>query len=302
LPGAIIFITGSKIATTSNESGKFILNGLTFGNYELAVNMLGFDFYKQNLVIQNNDTNIEIELKESNSLLKEITITANKPQINKRYLNWFTRNFIGADENARQCKILNPQVLTFTRPAGQYELEVTANDFLIIENDALGYKIKYLLRKCVYYLKYEICYYDGSSYFEELNGTMEQQKKWEENRKKAYLGSKRHFLWAIINKRSKAEGFSTYEVDYGDINTHKLHPKPIDIDTMLKSTETGFKALVSKPYGKPRPILFTYYNKAKNDAALTWIEQCVDSVLIDKNGSTLPDVMVMNFLIQTLFL
>ncbi len=290
IPGAVVFIADTKKAMPTNGSGDFSFEGLLPGNYELLVKILGFNTEMQKFRIQDKPVKLAIKLTESNTLLKEVNITVVKPKISKRYQNWFTDNFIGTDANARQCYLLNPEVLNLTKPKGLYELVITADDFLIIENNALGYRIKYLLNKFIFHTDYGIAYYDGSAYFEELEGTKEQQAKWEENRKKAYLGSSRHFLRAAMNNRSRAEGFFTYALNDKRGPGNKAPLKAVDIDSVLKETGNNSKSLISIIHGAPRPDLYIYYIRSSDHQdALTWVKQCVDTVVIDKNGGTIPD-------------
>ena len=297
LPGATVFLTGTKKVTGTDGSGKFLLGGISPGSYEIVVKMIGFTSDISVINIRDRPVVISVKLQPSNTELQAITITAAKPKNSTRDLKLFIDNFIGRDANARQCKILNPEVINLhAGPKGQYVLEATANDFIIIENDALGYKIKYLLKKFTYYYAYSICYYEGSPYFEELNGTVQQQTQWDNNRKLAYLGSARHFFRSAMNNTSRAEGFFTYEINN---KQNRQNPSPLrllNIDSMMTPANNNFKTLISKPHGAPRHDLYIYYTRTPADTydviwnqnQLTWVNQCVDTMTIDKNGSTTP--------------
>ncbi|MDB4924007.1 carboxypeptidase-like regulatory domain-containing protein [Mucilaginibacter sp.] len=291
LTGVIVFITNTKKATSTDGYGKFILNGLPTGDYELVAKMVGFTNHIETIKIKDKSININIKLKESNTLLNVVTIKAIPPgKQSKRDLKSFIKNFIGTSVNAAQCKILNPEVLNLhPGKKGQYILEANADDFLIIENDALGYKIKYLLKKFIYYYKYDICYYDGSPYFEELEGNEQQKKQWANNRRKAYMGSYRHFFRSVMNNTSRTEGFYTYV-----LNKSAPWLKPFNIDSLAVTINKDHKEFILKPYGTLRPDLYIYYTRIayeeyediKNVSQLTWVTQCIDTVMIDKNGST----------------
>jgi len=298
LSGATVYITNSTYKQPSDREGKFNFTNISPGAYELVVTMVGFVPNIQSITILDKPLTLNIKLKESITSLNAVTIkSAPRPKINNRDLKLFMDNFIGRDANARQCKILNPEVLNLhAGPKGQYILEATANDFIIIENDALGYKIKYLLKKFIYYYAHSICYYEGSPYFEELNGTVQQQNQWDNNRKLAYLGSARHFFRTVMNNTSRAEGFFTYEIND---KQNRQNPSPLrllNIDSMMTPANNNFKALISKPYGAPRHDLYIYYTRTPADTydiiwnqnQLTWVNQCVDTMTIDKNGGTTP--------------
>ena len=290
LPGATVFITGTTKIAPADKEGKFVFGGLTPGNYTLVVRMIGFDNVIQPFTIGNKTPKFTIKLKESNTLLNEVSISANKRKTPKRDITEFTRNFIGDDENAKECEILNLEVLNFKRSGSLYNLEASSNDFLIIENKALGYRIKYLLKSFIYYRQLEVCYYEGDSYFEELEGTAEQQKKWAENRRAAYLGSSRHYLRSAMNNSSRAQGFFTYR--FNEQYTYEPDDSPIrpfNMDSTLKPVNNDFKKLTLVPDKYGKPDLYVYYIWAdQTKDVLTWIKQCVDTVTIDKNGGVTP--------------
>jgi hypothetical protein len=122
----------------------------------------------------------------------------------------FAKNFIGETVNAEKCELLNPQVLHFSFDHDKRILKATADEFLVIENRALGYKLKYLLTGFELDLNNSVCETEGYPYFEELAGSDSQQKKWESNRKKTYLSSGSHFFWALANNKIAEEGFQVY--------------------------------------------------------------------------------------------
>ncbi|MCK8496000.1 hypothetical protein M0L20_29310 [Spirosoma sp. RP8] len=55
----------------------------------------------------------------------------------------FTNNFIGQSQNADLCRIVNPDVLMFNQ-SGQ-TLIVCAQQPLVIDNKALGYRLRFQL-------------------------------------------------------------------------------------------------------------------------------------------------------------
>ena len=286
--GATVFLTNTKMATSTDEAGKFVLNRLSPGNYELVVKMLGFESGRRSIQLHDRSPDFTFKLKESSTLLKAVTINSG-PSKNDEYLQIFIKNFVGSSANSAECKILNTEVLNFTRDKKKNTMLANADDFLVVENEALGYKIKYLLKKFVYYFEYEVCYYDGDPYFEELKGTAEQQKQWDENRKKAYLGSYRHFFRTIMSKRSAAEGFIVYKPKNAFTPTDQAGMKPVDIDTLLTPIDANFKALVAKPIvlnkkDTIRRTLYVFYSPPTQPQELTRVIQFADTVLIDKTG------------------
>ncbi|HEX3386031.1 MAG TPA: MG2 domain-containing protein, partial [Mucilaginibacter sp.] len=118
--------------------------------------------------------------------------------------------FLGTSAIARDCKILNPNVLDLSYDEDTHTLTASSYDGLLIENDALGYRIKYLLTdftlKNKDSEKKEI-YYKGPVLFEQLKGTPSEERRWERNREVIYGNSPLHFLRSALSGRIKQEGF-----------------------------------------------------------------------------------------------
>jgi hypothetical protein len=74
----------------------------------------------------------------------------------------------------RKVLIINPKVLHFT--TRRRLLLAEADDFLIIENKRLGYRIHYQLKDFVHSATEGSTLYHGEYSFEELNGTDDQKK------------------------------------------------------------------------------------------------------------------------------
>jgi TonB-dependent SusC/RagA subfamily outer membrane receptor len=77
----------------------------------------------------------------------------------------------------------------------------------VIENKALGYRIKYLLAALRYDGIARQFLYEGSVFFEEMKGTPSQEGLWKEKRQEVYGNSSTHFLRSAINNRLSQEGF-----------------------------------------------------------------------------------------------
>ena len=81
-----------------------------------------------------------------------------------------------------------------------------ANEPLVIDNKALGYRLYFQLTAFVH--DPARTFYAGYSRFEEMkpaNGR--EQRKWKANRKQAYYGSVAHFMQALVKGRLKSNGF-----------------------------------------------------------------------------------------------
>jgi len=204
LPGAGVYVSGYQIATVADNSGKFSLK-LKPGNYDLLVQLIGFTALNKNIIIADKSINIDLILKESITQLAEVTI---KPDPNREhYINMFKDFFIGTTPNAKQCKLINPNVLRVDYDKDELLLTVKTNQFLVIENKALGYNIKYLLNLFQFDGKSRIIYYEGFPYYEDLKGSNRQKKNWAKKRLTAYLGSPQHFFKSLYQGKAIEQGF-----------------------------------------------------------------------------------------------
>ncbi len=267
LPGATVFITNSKYIQATDNGGKFSFNNITPGTYEVVVKLLGFEPDIQSVTIREKSANLTARLKESVTALKGVNISGGPDIYRERYLALFIKNFLGETVNAQQCKLLNPDVLKFYyNKNNDFRLTATAADFLVVENKALGYTLKYLLTAFDLDMQNNRCTVGGSPYFEEMKGTEAQQKKWQINRRVAYMSSDRHFFKAVMNNTAKAEGFSVYQIidnpiliqntpanerwafyqDTDDPSRRKLvNIRVLNIDALFIADSQDFKTLIS---------------------------------------------------------
>lgn len=210
LPGASIYVSGYKMGTATDNEGRFTLPNLAPGNYDILVQMIGYLPFTQRVVITDQSVKIEVILQENVNQLNEVVI---KHDPDRQYhLSLFKDHFIGKSPNAANCKILNENVLNTHFDREKSILTVSANEFLIVENKALGYRIKYMLQAFEYNLKTRIIYYAGLPTFEEIEGGIAKTKSWEKKRVIAYNGSMQHFYTSLFQGRPEENGFLIYKL------------------------------------------------------------------------------------------
>ncbi|MGV8878348.1 MAG: carboxypeptidase-like regulatory domain-containing protein [Sphingobacteriaceae bacterium] len=240
VPLATVFIDGSEKATSTNEQGEFKFSNLKPGTYQLVVNMLSYFSVKQNVILQKEPAVLIISLTEKQIALAEVVIgdRSNRDE----YLNIFMKNFLGESKNAKGCKILNTDKLYFTNREQDGILEAQSDDFLIIENKRLGYRIKYLLRQFKYNRFTTTTIYDGEVIFENLTGNEKITVQWIKNRKETYKGSFMHYLRSVYNNSTREEGFITYEVENAT-DPLLLNPVPLNIEAYVATIDKDFIGL-----------------------------------------------------------
>lgn len=264
LKSATVFITGSERVTPTDENGKFRFAGIPPGNFQLSVQMIGFAPFTQNFVVKDAPVEINPQLKTKAVNLQQVVI-GNKKALSKN-LKLFTETFLGESANARQCVIVNPEIIYFSTKKGH--LLADADDFLIIENKRLGYRLHYLLKSFDYDFGVGVVLYHGDCSFEELEGTDGQEKQWTKNRYETYKNSFMHFLRSVHNNKTIENGFITrpllgYATYKFDNKTTLLRDRIITkdrqvmFDSLINVIDTNFTSFKFN-----QPLYITYEPKA----------------------------------------
>lgn len=208
-----VFLSNATIGSITDTNGSFNLSNIKPGNYTLVISVVGFDSYSQIITI--NSSNIDLQtltIYPKSIALGEVKIKANAgadPE-RPRYMALFTGEFLGNTDIAKECKILNPELLDFNYDGANSALTASSIDFLVIENNALGYKIKYLLKNFTLNFAEDgtrAFAYSGSVLFEEMKGSPSQQKEWKRRRQEVYEGSQMHFLRSAMAGTIEQDGF-----------------------------------------------------------------------------------------------
>lgn len=209
---ASVYLSNTSIGTTTSQDGSFFLTNIPPGSYKLIISYIGFKTQIFTIDEQSNERFFTIQMKRDVTQLERLVVNADK--FNKAYLKDFEKYFIGTDENASNCIITNPEVLFFYFNKQTSRLTANATKVLVIANKSLGYKIYYDLQYFYFDDSTRHLTYFGYPKFEALHAKNERTKRqWDENRMKAYLGSMRHFMKALISRKLKKEGFKVHKLE-----------------------------------------------------------------------------------------
>jgi hypothetical protein len=209
LEGVAVYFNNTMLGTTTNSNGAFSIPTKK-GKYELIVSYLG---YKKIIYVLNTSTYkkpLVFTLEEESNTLDEIIIKKTVYDDEWKYnLSAFKRAFIGRTEMAEGCEILNPKVLHFNFNAKNNKLEAIARKPLKIRNKSLGYEIIYELEEFTIHKNRVISL--GYSRYKILKGSKIKQRKWNENRLKAYNGSYFHFYQSLLKNTAYQDGFIIHQ-------------------------------------------------------------------------------------------
>jgi len=205
LAKASVFLSNSSYGTSANEDGSFTLSNVKPGQYELVVSMVGFEDFNQTIMVGKDEIRIKAELLPKITQLHEVVITT--PANWKKNYEMFVKAFLGESENAKKCKILNPHEVTMIYHKAKETLEAWSDDFIEIENRALGYKVKFMLKSFNNDYINNIVSWEGKVLYTELPGNAAQKKIWEAKRNDIYYGSAMHFFRSLQTAKLNDEGF-----------------------------------------------------------------------------------------------
>ncbi|GAB2981716.1 hypothetical protein GCM10027049_17420 [Mucilaginibacter puniceus] len=203
------------------------------------VTAIGYQDFTKTILIEGETINIDVELSGKSIELREVTISTSSKADWRRHFEQFKTEFIGSDANAKNCEIINPEVLNFTYRKSKQVLEAYADEFLIVENRALGYRVKFLVKDFKSDGISGIISYSGQRLFEELPAKEPQKKKWRVKRDEAYYGSAMHFYRSLYKDILDQEGFEIYKIH------RELNPNRPPDHVIQKKIE-GFRALYNQ--------------------------------------------------------
>ncbi len=208
-----VFLDATTLGTTTNNYGEYEISRVPTGSYRIIASMIGYERKDRNIQLTNKDTiKINFQLATYSYKLDEINVTT------KRDYNWiddaslFKKQFLGTSENSSECKIVNLEVLEFTKTQN-IKLKAEASEPIEVVNKALGYKVFFDLKEFVLRNNKEFNYYGNIRFVELIPKSSEQKNEWIENREKAFNGSFRHFLISLYKNKLSENGFYTYIVN-----------------------------------------------------------------------------------------
>ncbi len=208
LPGAHVFLAQTQRGTTTDAAGRYRLGSVPLGAHRLVASVIGFETAAEDLVLRKaGPRTVDFRLKASEFALGEVTVEGREDARWQRRYERFRHRFLGESANAAETEILNPYVLDFDERLGT--LTATAREPLVIENRALGYRVRYDLTS--FEATRTSNFFDGEPLFEAMEPADETEwARWQANRRKAYRGSPRHLLRSLIAGTAEEQGYQLY--------------------------------------------------------------------------------------------
>lgn len=257
---ASVFLANTTLGATTTEDGKFEFPRVPKGNYDIVASYVGYRLTKQSITVGTAAQAVTLRPASSGPQLAEVVVQAN-PHQEDDYRK-FVDLFVGRTVFSKQCRISNPDAVNVAYNDTTKDLTATADSYLQVENQALGYRIKYFGLHFQYNTEDESVSYDGQPIFEEMTPRDErQQRQWEANRLAAYHGSQTHFLKSVYDNRVAEEGFLAQKVriveNPGIVLKERLRRSnrratPAEQDSLRKWAQ--LPEVVARLFPKARPI------------------------------------------------
>jgi hypothetical protein len=208
---ASVFLANTTLGVTTTEQGHFEFPRVPAGTYDLVGSYVGYRLGKQSITVGPTPQQATLLLAPTGNQLAEVVV---QPEPNKpEEYQEFSRLFLGGSTFSEQCHITNPDDVRILYDADDDELSARTKTFALIENDALGYRLKYYGLEFTYDKGSRSVSYYGQPVFEEMTPRDEaQRRQWEANRLTAYTGSFMHFLRSVYRNRLRTEGFMAQQV------------------------------------------------------------------------------------------
>lgn len=211
--GANVYLSSTSIGTISDETGTFIIHSFPSGRYDLVVSFIGFETYKIELLSAHLPENFQVLLKPATKELQEVIVEPYEKDGWDKWGKTFMDNFMGTSSFASECTLKNPEAVHFRFNRKINQLKVTADEQLIIENNALGYILKYDLTIFQFNLTNQDFLFEGFPFFEEMQtDRKKKEERWIENRQIAYYGSLMHFMRSLYRNQLIEQKFAVKQL------------------------------------------------------------------------------------------
>ncbi|MCL6259244.1 TonB-dependent receptor [Aquiflexum sp. TKW24L] len=240
LPFCNVFINNTTFATVTDIDGKFSLPNVPEGEVEVGFSFIGYQALQKPASIKSGGQfTLNVSMISFEQELSDVEIKATRDKAWERELRRFKNLFLGNDNLASQCEIINPWVIEFSAENTTNSFRATALQPIEIKNNGLGYNLTFDLREFYFTPQYYII--AGATRFVEMDTTSETVKQsWNKNRQETYKKSPANMFRAMIQNRHNQEGFILYANKPGGAET-------LNMRSDIFANELGTSVIEYKP-------------------------------------------------------
>jgi hypothetical protein len=205
---ANVFFANTSIGTITGANGEFAIRKIPQGRFDLVVGCIGYETQVITVFSDKIPTNLKVELKPKAEQLDEVIVEQYDKNGWEKWGTFFTESLIGTSDFALKCKFKNPKTVKFRFSKKANTLKAFSDDALIIENDALGYHLRYQLVRCEFNFNTHSFFYEGYPLFIEMDSKRKSVKERRAyNRTVAYYGSMMHFMRCLFRNKLIENGY-----------------------------------------------------------------------------------------------
>ena len=158
---ASVYFNTTFIQTYTDQNGYFTLDISKYISMPLTVSALGY--YSTTINDFQTDKPLLIYLSPKVFELKEVVVTAkNSAKTRRRNLKLFKTVFLGITSNASKCQITNEKDIIIINNTDNDTIKAFSSKPILIDNQALGYKISYYLDRFEFYKKSSSFFFEGN--------------------------------------------------------------------------------------------------------------------------------------------
>lgn len=240
LPFCNVFINNTTLSTVTDFDGSYSLANVPEGEVEVAFSFIGYQALQKPASIKPGGQFIlNVGMVSFEQELSDVEIKATRDKAWERELKRFKNLFLGNDNLAAQCEILNPWVIEFPEENTTNSFRATAIQPIEIKNNGLGYNLTFDLREFYFTPQYYII--AGATRFVEMDTTVQTIKQnWEKNRQETYKKSPANMFRAMIQNQHNQEGFMLYGNKPGGSET-------LNMRSDVFSNELGKSVIIYNP-------------------------------------------------------
>ncbi len=213
LQQASVFISNTSIGAYTNATGAFILNNVPEGNVTIVVSHVGYEVETVVIPAAAKAKRYIIQLQPKSTELTSVLVGKYDKRGWKKWGEAFSEAFIGTSVYAKNCIITNKDALYFVYDPKEKQLRAYAQEDLVIENKALGYRMAVTLVDFLYDLSSHVVDYQVYTLFSEMAGSDDDEMQWRKARAEVYSLSLMHFMRALHAQNLRNEGFQVRRIE-----------------------------------------------------------------------------------------
>jgi hypothetical protein len=223
LPFANVFVNNTTQGIATDAEGKFSLSGSFPTEIELVASFVGYVTEVKTISFAgNSQVEVVFELSFNESNLSEIELKARRDKSWERDLKKFEEVFLAVSDDPYKSKIeiLNPWVIDFEKikvKRGLNYLQASAQEPLIINNNALGFEIEYYLQD-FRMMRSGSSFYGQVFYKPLINTDSDKNLRWADARQANFFGSLVHLNQSILLNSPDSNYFAMFEVASGGLD------------------------------------------------------------------------------------